>query len=161
MTTEELTLIATDFLRDTYGLPLEIPIKRNNRLKAVQGNYITMHDDVSVVIEIAGIMFEYADRAVLIDTLKHELIHYAMHTLDLPYEDGHPEFEAELTKHGVSSTESTFVGKVYAFKCGACGTSEETRVEKHVRLYQSYTTECCDSTVIYEGERIYNGTEVG
>ena len=96
MTVEELTLIATDFLRDTYGLPLEIPIVRNNRLRRVQGNYITMHNDVPIVIEIAGIMFKYADITVLIDTLKHELIHYAMHTLDKPYDDGHPEFEAEL-----------------------------------------------------------------
>lgn len=159
ITIEELTEIATDFLRENYGMELGIPIKRNNRLRRVQGRFHASFTNESQLIDIAGFVFKYGTRDSVIDTLKHELIHYALLERDEPNDDGHPHFEAELRKHGVGSTKSNIIGLRYVAKCTGCGDNTYGRNKRIALPNQRFTSRCCRKPVNYVGERIYNGTE--
>src|SRR5690606_25071042 len=82
VTIDELKRIADEFLTEHYGMTLDIPIVRNNRLKTHMGRFIGWRyeedEELSFSIDIAGFMFEYATDAVIVDTLLHECIHYAL-----------------------------------------------------------------------------------
>lgn len=153
----ELTEIAREFLRDNYGLALEIPIVRNNRLRRAMGRYMATWDDVPLRIEIAGFMFEHAHPIVIISTLKHECIHYAMHVKGKPYSDGHPHFEAELREHGASSTGEVLVGVNYRYACDRCGEVEYTRYVKVLKNPGYYRTPCCNATLTNVKQVILDG----
>ena len=159
LTIEELTEIATDFLRGNYGMELEIPIVRNNRLRTKMGIFYENRDGTSHSIEIAGYMFKYATREVLIDTLLHECIHYALFERGESYEDGHPYFEAELRRFGASSTGTNIVGLYFEGKCRGCGAATYGRNKRIAEPNRKFTSTCCGTSVDYVGERIYNGTE--
>lgn len=159
ITLEELTQIAGDFLRANYGMALEIPIKRNNRLRTAMGRFVWREDGTNQRIEIAGFMFNYAARDVIIDTLKHECVHYALFTRDEPYDDGHPHFEAELGRHGINSTGTIIVGAHVIYECDKCGKQTETRHRRLLREYKTRVTWCCRAKIKIVGERIYDGTE--
>lgn len=159
MTIEELTQIATDFLRENYGMELKIPIVRNNRLRRAQGRYIATWEDVPLRIEIAGYLFKYAAPEVIVDTLKHELIHYALHVKGEPFDDGHPHFEAELRKHGASSSKTCRVGIYVLYKCANCAKESKSRGKRLMTEYPFRVTRCCRAKIIIVGERIYDGTE--
>lgn len=164
MTIDELKRIADEFLTKHYGMTLDIPIVRNNRLKVHMGRFIGWRceddEELSYTIEIAGFMFEYATDAVIVDTLLHECIHYALCSRGEPYYDGHPHFEAELARHGVGSTETNFVGKFYEFECGSCGETVRSKRKAIADYPEEYSSNCCRADIRYVGERIYDGTEV-
>lgn len=156
-TIEELTGIARKFLWDNYGLTLEIPIQKNNRLRRAMGRYMATWEDEPLRIEIAGFMFEHAHPSVIISTLKHECIHYAMHVKDEPYSDGHPHFEAELRKHGANSTGEVLVGVNYRYACDRCGEVEHTRYVKVLKNPGYYRSPCCNAALINVKKVILNG----
>lgn len=159
LTIEELAQIADDFLRSEYGIELAIPILRNNRLRTVMGRYKSAYEGVPESIEIAGFMFKYASPEVLVDTLKHECVHYALHVKDEPNDDGHPHFEAELARLGVSSTRSCIVGTYVIYTCDKCGRESKARSKRLLSDHQFRVTRCCSAKINIVGERIYNGTE--
>ena len=160
MTIEELTKFARDFLASTYGLSIEIPIVRNNRLRTAMGRYIsTWKDDAPDRIEIAGFVFDYADPSVIVDTLKHECVHYALHVKGEPNNDGHPHFESELSRLKVSATGTNRVGVYVVYECVKCGKIAETRGKRLLKDHQYCVTWCCRAKIRINGERIYNGTE--
>lgn len=159
LTIEELTEIAREFLRVNYGLALEIPIQRNNRLRRAMGWYMATWDDEPLRIEIAGKAMEYGANEYIIGILRHELIHYALDVKGEPNDDGHPHFEAELQKHGAPTTNTSRVGPYVVYNCANCGcdnATDDTRVLKHPKIF---ATICCDAELINVHERIYNGTE--
>ena len=112
----ELTKIAQVFLKIHYGLGLDIPIKRNNRLRSTHGRFIiNNYNHTPLRIEIAGKTLDYGTDEVIISILKHECIHYALFVQGRAYRDGHPEFEAELRKHNAPSTNTLKIGLYYLF----------------------------------------------
>lgn len=155
---EELTQIATDFLRANYDMELGIPIVRNNRLRTVMGRFGRVNGK-SECIEIAGYMFEYATQEVVIDTLYHECVHYALFERGEPHMDGHPNFESELRKIGVSATRTNIVGLYYVATCRGCGDNTYGKNKRIAAPNQRFTSNCCKTPVDYVGERIFNGTE--
>jgi len=159
MTTEELPEIATDFLRENYDMELGIPILRNNRLRTVMGRFIETYEGAADRIEIAGFMFEYGVREIIIDTLYHECIHYALFERGEPNDDGHPHFEEELRRFGVGSTGTNNVGLYVIYSCQKCGRKAKTRGKRLLRDYHERVTRCCLAEIVIEGERIFNGTE--
>lgn len=157
LTITDLTQIARDFLLDEYGLTLDIPIKRNNRLVRSQGRYVESYDEHRVFhpnrIEISGDMFKYAVDAVIIETMKHELVHYALAIKGEPNDDGHPHFEAELKRVGAPSTGTNAVGIYGLYRCNKCNELNITG-RKHIidRLQKStfgFTTTCCRTSLTY------------
>ena len=159
MTIEELTQLASDFLRENYGMELGIPILRNNRLSKAMGRYLRNYDGTSHSIEIGGYIFEYATREVVIDTLYHECVHYALFERGEPHSDGHPHFEAELARLGVGATETCNVGFYVLYTCAECGKKSQARGRQLLREHRERVTWCCRAEIVIVGERIYNGTE--
>jgi hypothetical protein len=100
-----LTLIARKFLKETYGLELNIPININSRLSRALGRFRHYpRTGQPLDIEISRSVIENHGEEATIDVLKHELVHYALFTLNKPFADGHPVFENELKRLGVSRT---------------------------------------------------------
>ena len=160
ITEKELTHIATEFLRDNYEMELSIPVRRNNRLRTSLGRYQHTPEDEPIRIEIAGFTIKYGAYEVIVDTLKHECIHYALAMRGDPYDDGDPIFEAELRKHNVGSTETNRVGLWYLTECNGCGETTygvNKRIATHI---ERYISGCCEESLTYVGERIFDGTEV-
>ena len=158
MTLEELTAYAEQFLRETYGMELGIPIEINGRLRRAQGRYISSYDDKEPKrIELAKFLIEYGTDNVIKDTLKHELVHYAFHLQGLPFNDGDKEFEEELRRLGIRSSESDFVGMRYLIKCTRCGYVGETAVKRVKNNPEFYESRCCDAPLTYVGDVIYDG----
>jgi SprT-like protein len=159
MNIEQLTQLATDFLRKNYDLSLEIPIKINGRLRISMGRYISTFDDKPNRIELAGFLLQYGANDVIIDTLYHECVHYALHVKDEPNADGNPHFESELRKYGVGSTKTNQVGLAVVYSCCECGKEEEAWGKRLLRDHHYRVTRCCRAKINIVGERIYNGTE--
>lgn len=86
---EDVIEEARRFLSENYNMDLRIPIRRNNRIKRTLGQFIRM-DDKSDCIEISGILLDYGGKTAVFDTLRHELIHYALFELGKPHRDGDP-----------------------------------------------------------------------
>lgn len=162
LTIDDLTQIASDFLRQEYDLPLEIPIKRNNRLSRAMGRLVHDSKWTPEYIDISGEMFEYGADEAIIDTLKHELVHYALCTKGEPFRDGDPHFEAELKRLNVSTTASTCLGPSAVYSCDKCGNVDFTsgkRITKALeRSTLGYRTRCCGATLTYIKTEIFDGT---
>ncbi|WP_370644753.1 SprT-like domain-containing protein [Sporosarcina sp. ACRSL] len=159
ITIEELTQIADDFLRMNYGMELAIPIVRNSRLRTTQGRYISTWEDKPIRIEIASFVIKYGARTTVIDTLLHECVHYALNVLGEPNDDGHPHFEAELKRHGVSSTETNIVGPHVLYSCSNCGRQSIERGRRLLTVFPFRVTLCCHAKIKIVSVRNYDGTE--
>lgn len=158
MTLEELTAYAEQFLRETYGMELGIPIEINGRLSRAQGRYISSYDEKEPKrIELAKFLINYGTDSAIKDTLKHELVHYAFHVQGLPFDDGDKEFEDELVRLGIGSDESNIVGMRYLIKCTRCGYVGETAVKRVKNNPEFYESRCCDAPLTYIGNVIYDG----
>lgn len=162
LTLTDLTQIASEFLRDEYGLALEIPIKRNNRFSRVLGRVIFDHEWTPERIEISGELFKYGADEAIIDTLKHELVHYALCVKGEPFDDGHPHFEAELKRLSISSTEQTSLGPSAVYSCDKCRKIQYACNKRYVKALekstQGFTTRCCGATLTYIKTEIFDGT---
>lgn len=145
---KNLEKIARDFLKKEYGLSLDIPVKVNGRIKNVNGRYM-----VNKKIEISKTYIQFQDWKIIKETLIHECIHYALHTLGKPFGDGDEYFENELIKHGSHSTNTIkYKGKVFVYTCENCGTTWE----KKRKLSKNKTWCCsgCHNSIKYLGEKI-------
>lgn len=146
---EELITEAERFLAEKYGMELGIPIKRNNRLRNTLGWFQHSKRDGALDIEISGKLMDYASRTEVIDVLHHELIHYALHSAGRSYQDGCVEFEAELKKHGVSSTDVPILfGPIVRFRCEKCGKSGYTETMTVLKKHARCKTRCCKAKLV-------------
>lgn len=159
MTIEELTEHAEVFLRKNYDMELAIPIRRNGRLKRTLGQFISVKQQAEC-IEIAGFLMDYAAKEIVLDVLYHELIHYALFSQRRSYYDGCIEFENELRKHGVTSTNTyVHVGKYVVYLCAECWKRYETERLSVYKEPQRFKSRCCKAPIAVEGILIYDGTE--
>ncbi|WP_459198729.1 SprT-like domain-containing protein [Bacillus subtilis] len=148
VTIEDVIEDARIFLSENYNMQLRIPIRRNNRLKKTFGQFIHM-DNIPDCIELSGILLDYGGKAAVLDTLHHELIHYALFELGKPYRDGDLEFESELRKYSVSPTNtSECYGPIVRFVCAECGKSAFTTTKRVGSNPQRYRTKCCKADLI-------------
>ncbi len=162
VTIEEMTEEDRRFLSVNYGIDLRIPVRRNNRLKRTLGQFIHRGRE-SDCIELSGILLDYGGKEAAIDTLKHELIHYALFELEKPYRDGDPTFENELRKHNVSPTDTLeCFGPIVRFECVECGNESFTETKRVGISPQSYKTKCCKAALInVRNDVIYGGRSDG
>lgn len=154
---KELTKIAQNFLKNNYGIDLNIPIKRNNRLRSTHGRFMINANQKPLRIEIAGKAIDYGTDEAIIGILKHECIHYALYLQGRAYQDGHPEFEGELRKHQAPSTNTFKIGIYYVFSCNRCGKTYESIRKQLAKTPSKYKTKCCQASLTVIGERVYNG----
>lgn len=162
LTLAELTEIARQFLRDEYGMALEIPIIRNGRLRTSLGRFIESVENEPLRIEMSKKALKYASKAILVDILKHECVHYALCAKGEPNDDGHPHFEAELKRLGISNnyenTCAEYVGEVYVYKCLQCDNRTEGTIKSMYKARGAgYISKCCRAKLAYVCTEIYDG----
>lgn len=112
--------IAREFLDKEFGLELEIPIFVNNRMKTMLGCF-RVRKGMSKQIDISRDFIDTNPKEVVIDVLKHELVHYALFELGKPYKDKDKYFKDTLDRLGVGRTRTiTTKGKFHTYTC-KCG----------------------------------------
>ena len=143
---------AKNFLRDNYGMVLNIPIKRNNRLSRAMGRFIHT-ERKPVAIDLAGSLLDYNERETILDVLEHELVHYALFSKGLPYHDGDDYFEESLKELGISATNTTGMYKPLHFLTCGC----ETTIHVEERLAEhGWICRGCDKELSHIGRYIDN-----
>lgn len=114
---DDLKAFAYDFLDEEYGLPPRVKITLNSRLRNTGGQLVNAD-----VIELNtrhvynAVIFD--NREEVEDTLKHELVHYALGVLGRPDNDGDSDFEYELARLNIGSSCATREEDIYARPSG-------------------------------------------
>lgn len=162
---KDLVLHARGFCKDNFGITLKIPIKFNGRLKSTMGRYTPPEYEVEMIelskgLVVASILAE--DMSAVYDTLNHELVHYSLRSLGMPYHDGDQEFEEALQDLGISASGTTKKEKILsdhlliayswqpAFKCPNC--HELVRGGRGTRTKSSIIGTCakCDKKGMFD-----------
>ncbi|MGE6347973.1 SprT-like domain-containing protein [Bacillus mycoides] len=156
----KLEMLAIKFLKDNYDMKLGIPIILNGRLKTTYGKFVHANRNskkrASRRIEMSKTYIEHQPWDIVVETLKHELIHYALYELGKPYRDGESLFESELAKHGSHSTGTiVFKGSLHIYKCKneQCGNVFE-RHRRYPKNGEGYTCADCGSYIYYDGRKL-------
>ena len=109
---------AVYFCKKHYDLDFNIPLTINKRLTRTYGWFKVYIKPVPKAqgIEISAKMIQsaitFGDMDLIIDVLRHELVHYAMFTLGKQYYDGSDDFENELARLNISSSSTTSQKKI-------------------------------------------------
>lgn len=151
---EMLNNEADYFLKKNFGMKKEIPIEINSRLTRTHGNFSYFVEDkkpikitISKKFVIGAILM--GEMESVLDTLRHELVHYALFVSGKDFSDGEYDFEKTLSDLNIGSSGATTKSKViskrvsrYAeinpqFKCSSCGKEHSVSVgltRKNVRF---------------------------
>jgi SprT-like protein len=134
LTQYQLEMYARKFLQENYNMQLVVPLKLNGRLRTACGRFVFTRyrsgkPDTPKVVELNKYFFENNEPTVVLDVLRHELVHYALFMQGKPHNDGHPVFEKELKRLGIVSQKTidkyTIQSKpirVSIYQCVECGT---------------------------------------
>lgn len=151
---KKIELHAKEFLQQAYGLELLIPVKINSRLKSSYGRFTYERiNRTPVHIEIGKNYIDHQDWDTILSTLIHECIHYALFIQNLPFNDGHPVFEAELKKWGSHSTGTVkYKGRVVEYGCSCCNAVYSKK--KKYPAGKRYLSGCCRKPIVFLGEKV-------
>lgn len=132
LTEYQLEKYANKFLKENYNMTLTVPLKINGRLRTTFGRFryrrYRSGASIPLSVELNRFFVENNEPAIVLDVLRHELVHYALYMQDKPCSDGHPVFENELKRLGIVS-QST-IGKyeikskpvkIHTYECADCG----------------------------------------
>src|SRR5690606_16736069 len=127
LTQYQLEKYAEKFLKENYNMELIVPLKINGRLRKTFGRFV-YYPNRAKSVELSKYLIENNEPVVVLDVLRHELVHYALFMLDKPFSDGHPVFESELKKLGVVSQSTinkykikTKPRNISIYECMDCG----------------------------------------
>lgn len=127
---------ANEFLKKEFNLTLEIPIEINGRLKRAAGIYRYLHNKYSEKItpkkiQIARFTIENNSMEDVIDTLEHELVHYALSVKGEKFHDKDLNFINTCNRLGIGLTHN-YKSEYKIFKCEKCGKTikESTDISK-------------------------------
>lgn len=153
-----LTRYADDFLKENYGIRLNIPIKINGRLIKTMGRFVYfVHSKKPSVIELSKILIENNEMDVILNILKHELVHYALFVLGKPSDDGEEYFENELKRLGIVSQSTikdiTINVPRHVYVCNNC--NHHYKVKRRLK-YDGYFHRCnhCKGRLTYQGRKV-------
>lgn len=150
---EHLREFARDFLRKNFAVELEIPLDINPRLTHAQGRYIHL-----LRIELAGPTIENGCDEAILGVLKHELVHYALHKLGLPFKDGEDYFEETLRRLDVPPSGSTIIGVYTDMVCSDCGKYWYSREEREALVDRLLFSPCCEARLNVGERRSHDGS---
>lgn len=152
LTIQRLTEFANNWLQETYGIRLEVPLEIRNSLKRTLGYFqYKKSKREPIKIALSAKLFTHYTKEVVYDVLKHELVHYALYMLDKPHTDGHPYFENELKRLGITPTNTyTAKGFYHVYRCSDCGQITSYRVRRITRI-EDYCSRCCRAEIKYDG----------
>jgi SprT-like protein len=162
LTEYQLKRYADKWLNETYGMKLTVPLKLNGRLKKACGRFVYYKRGDTPrpkTVELNRTFVENNEPAVVLDVLRHELVHYALFMQGKPHSDGQRYFEHELRRLGVVSQGTidkyTISSKLQIYSCSSC------RVEYKLRRRlknNGINHRCnCGGRLIDMGKRVVAG----
>lgn len=113
---KELETYAHKFLEKNYNVSLTVPIKISGRLTSTGGYFKgriegVVRKPLEIHISerfIASALHDGQEGLeAILDTLKHELVHYVLFKLDRDFRDGDHDFESELARLNIGTSGST------------------------------------------------------
>lgn len=140
-----MKLYASNFLREHFNMELNIPIKIDGRLTRTGGSYHYKIGGKGILIKMSerfiygALMDETEGVDAILDILKHELVHYALHEQGKDFGDGEKEFEETLAKLNIGSSGETSKKKRL---------TKKKNVWYHV--YDVYYSRILDRKVLYK-----------
>lgn len=112
---------AYNFLLDTYGIngtPNIIISQYLNDCLARLEPFVDDDGNDSVRIVVSTRLINYYDFDEILSIVKHELVHYAMALLGRGFKDGDHDFESELKRLNLPSTQDIKLrGTVHIYSC--------------------------------------------
>jgi len=134
---QELENYANDFLMKTYGIRLTIPIEISKRMTSTLGYfYFSKSPKKPRLIRLSYYLVKNNSVDIILDVLRHELVHYACFVLGYPFRDGEEFFENELKRLGVTSGGTyTLDSKYYLYECDRCGEIITARTPSYASRY--------------------------
>lgn len=149
-----LQQFANGWLRENYQLTLDVPLEINGRLSRALGRFVyNRHEQRPKKVELSKRLLQYYPEETILDVLKHELVHYACYVKGEPHDDGHPHFEGELRKHGVTGTGIIKAkGLFHKYSCNSCGGTFTRRNRISPQRMSRSITNCCNSKFSYIGQ---------
>lgn len=145
------------FLKKNFDMDLKVPVKLNNRLSSTLGRFryyrngLPIGVDIQTKFAVSCIIIDKID--ILLDVLRHELVHYALFAKGIPNDDGCIEFESKLKELGVGSSNATSLSKVQSFftteihvnnvySCDKCGSKGSVISAKKNVLCECHSDTC-------------------
>ncbi|AKQ08384.1 hypothetical protein PQE66_gp069 [Bacillus phage PBC2] len=154
----QMKRFADKFLMETYGMKLNIPLKLNGRLASTKGRFIYYSGDERrpLRIEMNKVFVQHNDVKMVLDVLKHELVHYVLYMKRLPHSDGDKVFEDELKRLGVVSQKTInkydIARKVQLYQCKSCG--ENFKRSRKLPNNGNNHRCPCGGKLLYRGKRV-------
>jgi len=142
-----LTSEAQQFLSMHFQLDLKIPIRINGRLKRVLGAYKLDAKKQPKQIDLAASLIENGDKEIILDVLKHELVHYGLHGQQKPFTDQSKEFKETCRRLNISLTRTYTGANTHLYKCSC----QKYELQRKLRLNKGYFCTKCKSRLIYLG----------
>lgn len=101
---KKLMPLAKAFIENELKIELpEIKWELSGRLVNMNGYYEHTRGGRPVKITISKDLIRYHDEKVIFETMAHEFLHYALHFMNKPFDDGEPLFESLLIKFNLRS----------------------------------------------------------
>jgi SprT-like protein len=136
---------AIKYLKDEFGLELNIPIEINSRLTRALGRFRYRRRGKQLearCIELSKDLLSHYNKETILAVLKHELVHYALFELGLPHDDSSSNFKAACISRGVPlQHQIKACGKVHYYECPKCGKQYKTNVRK-LRRDRCFVCDC-------------------
>lgn len=157
MTELQLRRYAESWLLDNYGLKLVVPLKLNGRLKTTLGWFIYKKKSLQpVAVHLNKQFVQNNEKDIVLNVLKHELMHYALFMKGEPHHDGDSHFENELRKKGIVSQSTVNKYSIHTVKqiyqCVEC--NKIFRLTKRLKN-NGRNHECqCTGKLIDRGKRV-------
>jgi SprT-like protein len=153
----QLKMYANKFLKDNYGMELTVPLELNGRLKTACGRFVYYRNSrTPKKVELNKVFAQNNEPTVVLDVLRHELVHYALFMQGKPHSDGQPCFENELKRLGVVSQKTIdqykIASRVQVYGCTRCTNEYQmTRRLKHNGKYHSCK---CGGDLVDKGHQL-------
>lgn len=123
--------IAKAFLKEEFNMELQIPIWVNYDMEDSLGRFAVVADThEAVFIDLADYLMEYGTERQIINTLKHECTHYALHQLGEEYTDGSYHFESTLERLDVGTSGAEHITRPRTFYLYHCPNGHSQRPSK-------------------------------
>ncbi|UUV46318.1 SprT family protein [Bacillus phage vB_BanS-Thrax2] len=156
MTETQLTRYANEFLMKNYGMRLTVPLKLNGRLSKTLGWFIYKKKaNKPVAVHLNKKFVQNNDEDIILNVLRHELVHYALFMQGKPHGDGQTYFENELKRKGIVSQSTinqyTVNSVKQIYKCLKCEyMHKRSRKFSNVSRYKC----TCGGKLEYIGKRV-------
>lgn len=112
----ELNEYAKGYVKEHFDLELRVSITINPRLTRTLGRYASRGSQ-PVSLELSKQLLDNHSKAEVYDVLNHELVHYSLHMLGLPYDDRDRTFIDACNRLGVSLTGTIKTQTLRLYQC--------------------------------------------